>query len=320
MKHWIFLLFVLGCDSSKVNSPNPIDDPTALDETESPPDTQAAGSDDSNEPQGDCPPDIPDCTCVIEPTHPEDACWHGHGGRFADQACSASQQCCDGEWNPMETCGECVCTQTTGTEGCVPDDVGEVVCFPEFTAEISPIPTQLREQMNDVSYHAGCPVGLDDLSQIEMTHWGFDGEIHTGQLIVASTLAELVRDAFEHAYNWRFAIERMEPVSQFDGDDNQSMAANNTSAFNCRSVTGGSSWSQHSYGNAIDINPIQNPYVRGTTVLPPEGESYLERDPEVPGLIIEPGPVTGPFLRKGWGWGGQWTSLKDYQHFSENGL
>ena len=152
-----------------------------------------------------------------------------------------------------------------------------------------------------------------------MSHWGFDGEVHTGQLIVASNIAELVRDAFKHAYNWRFAIERMEPVSHFDGDDNQSMAANNTSAFNCRAVTGGASWSQHSYGNAIDINPIQNPYVRGSTVLPPEGKPYVDRDPTAPGLIIDPGPVTGPFLRKGWGWGGQWSSLKDYQHFSENG-
>ena len=84
----------------------------------------------------------------------------------------------------------------------------------------------------------GCPVGLDDLSHIQMSHWGFDGEVHTGQLIVAGNVAELVKNAFKHAYNWRFAIERG-TVSHFDGDDNQSMAANNTSAFNCRAVTGG---------------------------------------------------------------------------------
>ena len=314
MKHWIFLLFVLGCDSSKVNSPNPIDDQTTLDETESPPDTQAADSDDSNEPQGTVYPMFQTVPASSSPLIQRTLWWRG--GRFADLLCIAAVlRRRMNHWKHVENV---YVHKPPAPKD--PDDVGEVVCFPEFTAEISPIPTQLREQMNGVSYHADCPVGLDDLSQIEMTHWGFDGEIHTGQLIVASTLAELVRDAFEHAYNWRFAIERMEPVSQFDGDDNQSMAANNTSAFNCRSVTGGSSWSQHSYGNAIDINPIQNPYVRGSTVLPPEGESYLERDPEVPGLIIEPGPVTGPFLRKGWGWGGQWTSLKDYQHFSENGL
>ena len=110
----------------------------------------------------------------------------------------------------------------------------------------------------------------------------------------------------------------MEPVSLYGGSDDESMAANNTSAFNCRAVTGGSSWSQHSYGNAIDINPVQNPYVSGSLVLPPEGEAYTDRDPSVPGLIFEPGPLTGAFLRKGWGWGGNWISLKDYQHFSEN--
>ena len=97
------------------------------------------------------------------------------------------------------------------------------------------------------------------------------------------------------------------------------MAANNTSAFNCRKKTGGKSWSEHSYGAAIDVNTIQNPYVRGARVLPPAGRPYVDRDPTVPGLIVAEGAVVKAFRDIGWKWGGHWRSLKDYQHFSASG-
>ena len=261
----------------------------------------------------------PDCTCIMEPVEADLACWHGNGGRFSEGACTASSQCCAGEWGALETCGACTCTQSTGSEGCVPEEDGEEICFPRFHARALPLSDALRSSMTGVSWHEGCPVNLDDLTELEMSHWGFDGEIHQGSLIVASEVAETVSSALEHAYDWRFAIERMEPVYLFKGSDDASMAANNTSAFNCRAVTGGSRWSQHSYGNAIDINPVQNPYVAGSTILPPEGAEYIDRDPAVPGLIVDPGPLTGAFLRKSWGWGGNWSSLKDYQHLSETG-
>jgi hypothetical protein len=111
----------------------------------------------------------------------------------------------------------------------------------------------------------------------------------------------------------------MEPVDVYDGDDNRSMAANNTSAFNCRAVTGGSSWSEHSYGTAIDINPLRNPYVRGGTVLPPEGSAYADRGLDEPGMIHAGDEVVETFGAHGWIWGGTWDSTKDYQHFSTSG-
>jgi len=255
---------------------------------------------------------------MIDPLVPDEACWHGNGGLFGDEACSSSKQCCEGSWEDQGSCGECACIQETGSEGCVPDAVGEQVCFLSFSASVGPVSSELQSQMNGVSYHEGCPVGFDELSLLEMSHWGFDGEIHQGQLIIGSHVVETVHDSFEHAYKWRFAIEKMEIVSVYGGNDDDSMAANNTSAFNCRTVSNSSSWSMHSYGTAIDINPVQNPYVVGSSVYPPAGKAYVERDPTVPGLIIDPGPLTGAFIRKGWGWGGNWTSLKDYQHFSEN--
>jgi hypothetical protein len=111
----------------------------------------------------------------------------------------------------------------------------------------------------------------------------------------------------------------MELVDVYGGDDDRSMEANNTSAFNCRRVTGGTSFSQHSYGTAIDLNPLPNPYVRGDTVLPPAGRAYLDRTDVRQGMIVDPGPVVGAFAVIGWEWGGNFTALKDYQHFSENG-
>jgi hypothetical protein len=97
------------------------------------------------------------------------------------------------------------------------------------------------------------------------------------------------------------------------------MSANNTSAFNCRTVTGGDSYSEHSYGRAIDINPLVNPYVKGSTVLPPEGSQYADRSLDAPGMIHSGDEVVTAFAARGWVWGGTWSSLKDYQHFSTTG-
>jgi D-alanyl-D-alanine carboxypeptidase len=117
-------------------------------------------------------------------------------------------------------------------------------------------------------------------------------------------------------YEARFPIRRMEPVDKYGGSDDASMAADNTSAFNCRPITGTTDrWSNHSYGRAIDINTIENPYVKGGTVLPPAGAAYLDRGDVRPGMIVAGDVVTTAFAAEGFGWGGDYTSLKDYQHF-----
>jgi hypothetical protein len=106
----------------------------------------------------------------------------------------------------------------------------------------------------------------------------------------------------------------MIPIDAYGGDDDASMADDNTSAFNCREVTGGAGWSQHAYGLAIDINPLENPYVRGDEVLPPAGQEYLDRDDVRPGMIIEGDDVVRAFTFRGFEWGGNFRTLKDYQH------
>jgi len=151
---------------------------------------------------------------------------------------------------------------------------------------------------------------LSDVDRSDVVRWG--------ALVVQRDVAEAVAEAFGALHADGFLIARMEPIERYRRDDDASMAANDTSAFNCRAVTGGSSWSEHSYGRAIDLNPVQNPYVRGSLTLPAAGEAYLDRDDVRPGMLVRPGAVE-VFDRLGWGWGGDLETLGDYQHVSATG-
>lgn len=164
------------------------------------------------------------------------------------------------------------------------------------------------------SWRPGCPVGPDQLRRVTLTHWGFDGALRTGELIVHADVAGQVAEAFGELFRLQFPIERMRPIEAYGGSDDASMADNNTSGFNCRLVTGGTSWSWHAYGRAIDVNPVQNPYVRGSTILPPAGVAHLNRSPAQGRLVAGQGTVEA-FTSRGWTWGGNWTSPRDYQHF-----
>lgn len=164
------------------------------------------------------------------------------------------------------------------------------------------------------SWRPGCPVAPDELRRITVTHVGFDGQDHVGTLVVHADWAEPLLGVFDQLHAAGFPIERMEPVDLYDGSDDASMAVNNTSAFNCRPVTNGTSWSRHSFGTAIDINPRQNPYVLRGQVLPPEGVDHLDRTP-AQGRILDGDVVVTAFAALGWRWGGHWSSPVDYQHF-----
>jgi hypothetical protein len=229
----------------------------------------------------------------------------------SDRAPAAGKRPCDG---PGEGC-TCVDEKTPppgGLEGERPR------CFPAFEGRAGPLPAAVRQEMTGVSWREGCPVHLDDLALLEIAHWDMAGGRARGELVVAARVADDVLGAFGRLYDLRFPIERMRRVDHYDADDDRSMADNNTSAFNCRPVAGTSRFSQHSYGTAIDINPVQNPYVRGERVAPPAGRDYLDRSEVRPGMLV-PGPAVRAFKDLGWGWGGDWRSAKDYQHVSETG-
>jgi hypothetical protein len=152
-----------------------------------------------------------------------------------------------------------------------------------------------------------------NLVLLNLEYWGFDEAWHTGQMIVHRDLAGQVRAIFEEIAALRFPIARMVPVFAYAWSDDASMADNNSSAFNYRLVVGKPRLSHHAYGRAIDLNPVQNPYVNGDLVLPP-GAVY---DPAAPGTLIADGLVVCAFEKRGWGWGGRWTAFKDWHHFEK---
>jgi D-alanyl-D-alanine carboxypeptidase-like protein len=173
--------------------------------------------------------------------------------------------------------------------------------------------------MTGVSWRPGCPVPLSDLRLLMLTYRGFDGGVHTGKLVANKDAAATLVAVFRRLYVAGFPIRRMRRVDAYGGDDYRSIEADNTSAFNCRAATGSAHWSQHAYGRAIDVNPIENPYVSGGTTSHPASRPYLDRSRHRPGMAYEGGLLVESFRAAGWGWGGTWTGIKDYQHFSSNG-
>ena len=190
--------------------------------------------------------------------------------------------------------------------------------LPAFSSSVRAIDSALLARMR-YSHRAGCPVPTADLRYVQVTYYGFDRRARTGELVVHRTAATAMTTAFAQLYAARFPVQQMVLVDAYRADDHASMAANNTSAYNCRAVEGGTGWSEHAYGTALDLNPVQNPYVTSSTVLPPAGRSYLDRSNDRPGMVVRGDVVVRSFAAQGWAWGGDWSSLKDYQHFSASG-
>jgi hypothetical protein len=169
------------------------------------------------------------------------------------------------------------------------------------------------------TWQPGCPVGKDDLAWVRMTYWGFDDARHSGEMLVNRVVAGDVVDVFRALYRARFPIESMRIATLEDLDAPPTGDGNVTGSFVCRPIRGGTEFSQHAYGLAVDLNPFQNPYHRGTVVLPELASSYLDRTWLRPGMTTPNGRAVRAFASMGWEWGGAWSSLKDYQHFSANG-
>jgi hypothetical protein len=192
---------------------------------------------------------------------------------------------------------------------------------PAFEGSSEPVAGQVRERIVGSSWHRGCPVGLDKLRLLRVTYWGFDDRPHRGRLVVNRRFDGRIVAVMRRLYRLRYPIRRMRLIDRYGADDHRSMNADNTSAFNCRFVAGTERWSMHAYGLAIDLNPIENPYVSGSHVSPPAGEPFADRSRHAPGMLHGGDPVVGAFeALAGWEWGGSWAAgTRDYQHFSANG-
>ncbi|WP_345566679.1 M15 family metallopeptidase [Nonomuraea rosea] len=187
---------------------------------------------------------------------------------------------------------------------------------PAFSAKV----TSIKRERLRYSWRPGCPVHYQDLRLITMSYWGFDDKPHTGELVVRKTVTDDVVTVFRKLYDWRWPIRQMKLVDVYKGDDYDSIDVDNTSAFNCRPATGSSNWSNHAYGEAIDLNPRENPYVTASgSTAHQNAKKYTKRPMKGKGVINPGDKVVRAFAQVGWEWGGSWSGTKDFQHFSKGG-
>jgi hypothetical protein len=184
---------------------------------------------------------------------------------------------------------------------------------PIFISE--PISDEVKAIITNKSYKADTPFDYSELAYLTITYIDFEGNSRVGNMIVNAKVGDEVLDIFRELYEAQYPIDKIELIDNYGADDDLSMENNNTSAFNFRYSTNSKVISKHGYGLAIDINPVQNPYVKGKVILPPAG--ITNRTKAVKGMITKGDACYQAFVKRGWTWGGSWKSLKDYQHFEK---
>jgi hypothetical protein len=196
--------------------------------------------------------------------------------------------------------------------------------FAEFKSTVAHIDSTIKHRMvKGNSWRKGCPVPLKNLCYLRLKYRDFNGQDRVGELIVHENVAVEVKKIFEELYEINYPIRKMKLVSDYKGSDWQSIEADNTSAFNCRNATGSTKWSKHSYGKAIDLNSIENPYIsRSGHIAHKASHKYRKRihknnSPADKAVLLKHDKVVKIFKKYGWKWGGDWSGVKDYQHFSK---
>jgi hypothetical protein len=196
-----------------------------------------------------------------------------------------------------------------------------------FHSSVAPLPPPVRTEIKEEGFwHRGCPVGFSDLRLLTVSYRGFDHRPHTGQLIVNRAAAGPLRRVFRELYQLRFPIRHMALADMYGPKRERPRDGDVSGSFDCRQAvpspcTGGSgtgSWSMHAYGLAVDLNPVENPYVGCGQSRDPAARRYFDRSRHRPGMVTR--RVVEAFGSIGWGWGGAWTgNTKDYMHFSSTG-
>ncbi|NOR54596.1 MAG: M15 family peptidase [Sulfurovum sp.] len=199
-----------------------------------------------------------------------------------------------------------------------------VFTYGSNSASISSISKEVKQRMiKGNSWRKGCPVALKDLRYLRLPYLDFKGQTRLGEMIVHKEVASEVNKIFVALYDIKYPIRKMRLVSDYKGSDWQSIESDNTSAFNCRNATGSKKWSKHSYGKAIDLNSIENPYIsRSGHISHKASLKYRQRkhqnsSPADKALLLKNDKVVKLFKKYGWRWGGDWSGVKDYQHFSK---
>ena len=187
-----------------------------------------------------------------------------------------------------------------------------------WASEVAPVTPAVRARMGG-TWSPRCPVALSDLRLLTVAFRGFDGRAHSGQLVVAATVADDVVEVFRRLFAAGFPIEEMRLPTTADLEAPPTGDGNNTAGYVCRAARGQTRFSEHAYGTSVDINPFHNPLVKGDLVLPELARAYADRSRVRPGMHVEGGPAVEAFRAVGWTWGGDWRSSKDFMHFSLRG-
>jgi hypothetical protein len=193
-----------------------------------------------------------------------------------------------------------------------------------YESSIRPLPTPLEKRLEARFWEPGCPVPLSDLRLLTVTHWGFDGREREGQLVVHADSARQLATVFRKLHAQKFPIRHMRLDDLYGPRRAHPADGDISGSFHCRRAvpspcgSGSGNWSNHAYGHAVDLNPIENPYVGCGAVHDPRSRPYVDRTPLRKGMVTP--AVVRAFRSIGWGWGGDWTgNTKDYMHFSTTG-
>ncbi|MHB1484272.1 MAG: M15 family metallopeptidase [Saccharofermentanales bacterium] len=184
----------------------------------------------------------------------------------------------------------------------------------------SAVPDSIYKNMLGKTIHDDSIMKIENLSYITLTFYGYDGRFHIGQIIMDETLADEIIEIFKILLDAKFPIQKIVLPDAYGGDDELSMRDNNTSGFNDRPIkNSGGALSYHQLGRAIDINPLYNPYINLKTgdIQPSTAGAYLDRTKDLKGMIHSGDICVTAFKTRGWVWGGDWTTVKDYQHFEK---
>ena len=185
-----------------------------------------------------------------------------------------------------------------------------------FASSVTTVPADVLARS---SWTPECPVNAEDLRWVRLAFWGFDDRRHTGELLVNADAAEAMVQVFDRLFAARFPLEEMRITRAEELDAEPTGDGNNTGAFTCRALRGSTTWAEHAYGRAVDVNPFQNPYVKADVLIPELASAYVDRSRQARGMIRPGDAVTTAFASVGWQWGGTWQRSKDYMHFSANG-
>lgn len=187
-----------------------------------------------------------------------------------------------------------------------------------FHWSATPVSAAVRARMGE-TYKTGCPVALADLRYLTLVFRGFDGRAHTGELVVRATAVARFVAAFRRLFALGFPLEEMRLPGTRDMTERPTGDGNDTAAFVCRPARGQTRFSAHAYGLAVDVNPFQNPYVKGDLVLPELASAYRDRTWERPGMFLRGSAAVHAFTDNGFTWGGSFSRPKDYQHMTLTG-